>query len=163
MNRSIAASLLLVTCLAGCQTRRGGKIGVGLGLGISLLGMVLVSSDSGDEGPPPEVVRAMALPGLLIAIPSLLIALTGTEEAEPPPPPPVVHEPSAHELAQARAWALTKQAAAAARSGDCVTARGLDVPVRQLDDDFHATVFVRDAAIARCLAAPATGSPAPGG
>jgi hypothetical protein len=28
--------------------------------------------------------------------------------------------------------------------------------VRDLDRDFHDTVFVRDAAIARCLAAPPT-------
>lgn len=49
------------------------------------------------------------------------------------------------------AWTLTKQAASAARSGDCEAVRGLDSSVRALDAEFHASVFMRDAAIARCV------------
>ncbi len=49
------------------------------------------------------------------------------------------------------AWDLTKQAAAAARQADCAKVRELSRRVAALDADFHASVFVRDVAIARCL------------
>jgi hypothetical protein len=56
--------------------------------------------------------------------------------------------------ARARAGTLWKRAAAAARADDCVTVRDLDPKVRELDVEFHAVVFSRDVAIARCLATP---------
>ena len=40
---------------------------------------------------------------------------------------------------------------AAARAGDCLTVIADGDLVRQLDAEFHATVFVRDVAIAGCL------------
>ena len=62
--------------------------------------------------------------------------------------------------AWARAWVATQQAAAAARQGDCALVRNLEVFVRQLDEEFHNTVFKRDVAIARCVAPPVE-TPAP--
>lgn len=50
------------------------------------------------------------------------------------------------------AWQLTKQAAAAARGGDCETTAALEQVVRGLDAEFHRTVFMRDAAIIQCTA-----------
>jgi hypothetical protein len=57
----------------------------------------------------------------------------------------------ARSAARAEANALSKRAAAAARADDCVSVRTLDPQVRALDVEFHALVFLRDIAIARCL------------
>src|SRR5664279_4750589 len=49
-----------------------------------------------------------------------------------------------------RAGILTKAAVDAARTGDCATVAKLDVEVREIDADFHDTVFVRDVGIGEC-------------
>ena len=56
------------------------------------------------------------------------------------------------EIARDTAWQLTKQAAAAARNNQCDEVRTTSRRVHALDEEFHATVFTRDVAIARCLA-----------
>lgn len=53
-----------------------------------------------------------------------------------------------------RAWALTQEAATAAREGKCARVRELGAKVEAVDPRTRATVFAGDAAIARCLAAP---------
>jgi hypothetical protein len=64
-----------------------------------------------------------------------------------------VEEEARNTRARARehAWVLTKQAALAARNGNCELVRETSAKVRAEDADFHATVFVHDVAIARCL------------
>lgn len=52
------------------------------------------------------------------------------------------------------AVALWKQATAAARVPDCISVRALDPQLRTLDSEFHAVVFMRDVAIARCMQIP---------
>lgn len=54
--------------------------------------------------------------------------------------------------ARGRAWAVTQEAAAAARRGDCTAALKLGEDVRALDAELHETVFTRDRAIAACIA-----------
>ena len=64
-----------------------------------------------------------------------------------------------------QAWQLMQPAATAARAGVCTTVSRVDAQIRALDDDFHSAVFVRDVAIARCLAPvtspAASSSPSP--
>jgi len=52
---------------------------------------------------------------------------------------------------RATAWELTKQAAGAAREQDCTQVQAIAPRVRELDFDFHTSVFMRDVAIQRCL------------
>ncbi|HEY5947453.1 MAG TPA: hypothetical protein VIV40_18245 [Kofleriaceae bacterium] len=54
---------------------------------------------------------------------------------------------------RAAAWELTKQAAGAARDQDCTQVQAIDPRVRDLDVEFHVSVFMRDVAIQRCLRA----------
>lgn len=49
-----------------------------------------------------------------------------------------------------RAWVLTKEAATAARAGDCARVRRTAAVVEDLDREFHSAVFARDVAIASC-------------
>ena len=51
---------------------------------------------------------------------------------------------------------LLRSARNAAGRGDCATVVEIDIQMRKIDADFHDTVFVRDAALARCLAPNAT-------
>ena len=68
-----------------------------------------------------------------------------TEESAPPL--------TRRERNRATAWELTKQAADAARGQDCTQVQAIDPRVRDLDMDFHVSVFMRDVAIQRCLRA----------
>lgn len=52
------------------------------------------------------------------------------------------------------AWRTAKEAIAAAQADDCEVARKLGLQVLALDSEVHATVFVPDPAIKRCLAPP---------
>ncbi len=55
------------------------------------------------------------------------------------------------ERERATAWELTQQAASAARMEDCTQVQAIAPRVRELDMDFHVSVFMRDVAIQRCL------------
>ena len=55
---------------------------------------------------------------------------------------------------RATAWELTKQAAESARERDCTQVQAIAPRVRDLDMEFHVSVFMRDVAIQRCLRQP---------
>jgi len=65
--------------------------------------------------------------------------------------------------AQAReqAWTLTREAATAARDDTCAIVMERSAQVRELDLEFHDTVFVRDVAIKRCMDAASARSAQP--
>ena len=56
--------------------------------------------------------------------------------------------------ARVQASARLRAAAEAARRGDCESVRAASDDVLAIDREFHAVVFVRDVAIARCLGPP---------
>jgi len=59
------------------------------------------------------------------------------------------------------AWQLTKQAMTAARADDCNLVKELDARVRELDAELHASTFLRDEAIRRCIGLPSGLFPPP--
>ena len=136
------------------------RVGVASGVAITAIGIGMRTNTFGHGGDtdPKDVAFIPLTIGLAILIPSLAMLLSEKPEpapkAETPKPDPAV---SLREQTQAKAWDLTKQAAAAARAGDCPTAVKLDGEVRALDADFHTSVTARDAAIARCVATPTPG------
>jgi len=60
---------------------------------------------------------------------------------------------SAQSQADEAAWDLTKRAREAARTGDCARVKKIEPAVKDKDPSFHDVVFMRDAAIQRCLQA----------
>lgn len=79
---------------------------------------------------------------------------------EQPPEAPLgavggpVEQPTPQQIqleARKQAWAITQQAQAAARANDCGTVLALSGKVQATDADFYDTIFIKDAAIRRCL------------
>lgn len=148
----------------GCETRRQAKVGIGVGLGVLAIGGFLVSGAAGPGGEtdPEDYAGPFLIVGGIITAVSLGFYMARLDSSQAPAPAAdPAAERAARERAEARdrAWQLTKQAAAAARAGDCATVVTHDATVKQLDADFHATVFLRDAGIARCLAPPPLAPP----
>jgi hypothetical protein len=141
------AASLLVGC-AGPQaikTRRYAELSLGASLLGVLAGGLAIAALPGEK--PILIPITVAFGGLAVA--SVIVygvAFANSPPAEPPPPPPALPD---H---RAEAWALTQEAQAAARTGDCERVKMLGEMVRQFDAGVHDSVFMRDVAIARCLA-----------
>lgn len=140
---------LVVVMLVGCADR-GTSLKVAFGGAVaSATGVGLLKSFEGDDEVPPNLVAISALMlfgGALVAVVWGTDAALTPDPPESPPPPEAPRHPG-----RAQAWALTKEAAAAARHEDCASVRAADTTVRDLDAELHAVVFERDVAIARCL------------
>jgi hypothetical protein len=108
------------------ELRRNGKIFSLTGLALMTVGLVVFVS--APKEPPPGPIRW----------------------SPPPPPPPEVVRQRAE--ARAVAWKWTKDLAESARAGDCERVKRRAPEVQAVDPELYATVFVRDVAIARCLA-----------
>jgi hypothetical protein len=95
----------------------------------------------------------LSMSGLALLVVGLVGVLGDDPKPHAPPRPPRDPETEARAEARQRAWDLTKEAAAAARAGDCNAVLVATLRVQAIDAEFHATVFVRDVAIAQCLQA----------
>ncbi len=113
--------------------------------------------DGPSQGTKNEVVVFTAIAAVL-AVSAVYGFIRIDPAAAPAPPDRPDPAPPAPPQQPKTAWQLTQDAAAAARAGDCETARKADSAVRGLDASYHDTVFVRDPAIARCLAATSAGN-----
>jgi hypothetical protein len=163
MQRCVA--VVLVAALGtGCSTvHTGGKIGTGVGLGLIAISIAMSQGVGGPGGEtdPEDVAFIPLTAGITILLPSLVLMLATSEEPDQPHQRDAPSAPTRSGEADKReqAWQMTKLAAKAARDGDCASALETGKLVANLDADFHATVFVHDAAIARCLATPSPTAP----
>ena len=147
--RAVAAVVVLASLATGCAGQQAHRVRrrSELAIGGSLIGVIAGSLAIGAfPGEKPIFIGITAGFGGLAVASTIVycIALSNEPPPEPPPRPPA---PPDH---RAEAWAFTQQAQTAARAGDCATVATLDRQVAALDPSFHAVVFARDAAIARC-------------
>lgn len=155
------ASLSIAACLlVGCsasqakKTRRRAELGIGASL-VGVIGGSLGIAAFPDHKP--VFIGITATFGGLAIASAVVYAIAHSNVPDDPPPPPPKQIPEGRD----EAWQLTKQAQTAARAGDCATVMELDVRVRELDLELHATAFARDVAIARCLTPVPTREPQP--
>jgi len=160
MQQCVAVVLSCALAL-GCS-HGAAKGGVIAGVGITGIGVAMAAGafGPGGETDPEDLAFIPLTVGIVVGLTSLFIMLSTKDPDEKPAAaaPPKDPAREQRERDRARAWELTKEAAAAARQDDCAPALRLDAEVKTLDGDVHAKTFARDAAIARCLATP---SPAP--
>lgn len=146
--------IVILALVVGCGDRHTNMKVAFAGAAASASGALLLQSFEGDDDVPVNLAIGSVL---LLYGGGIVAALWGgaafaqyLDEEAPTRPPPAPGTVVREE--RAAAWALTKEAAAAARRDDCEAVRAAEVSVRDLDAEFHAVVFLRDVAIARCLA-----------
>src|ERR1700733_11188293 len=144
-------AVAVVIALAGCGIRHPQQTmhRAELTLGGALLGVLLTSAAMGALPDHKDVIIPFTIGFGAVGLVSLGVYLAADGADEPTnqraQPPNTV----AAQRADEDAWTLTKRAAAAARANDCKTVGKISPKVHDLDADFHAKVFSRDAAIAR--------------
>lgn len=146
--RSISLALTLALCAcAPTHARRNARYAE-YAIGASLAGMIVGSALIGafPDHKPAGVAVVATFGGLAVISAIVYGAEYSSIPSDGPPPAPPDHRPEA--------WELTKQAQAAARSGDCATVRSLAPRIRELDPGVHDVVFMRDAAVGKCMFAP---------
>jgi hypothetical protein len=144
---------LLAFVLGGCTLRQGIAAG---GAAVGTTGVIVLNSAYHDDQDDANVTPGATL--LVAGLVTMFVA-AALEEHERTRPEPIVvvreaPKPSKTVERRAAAGQLTKAAQAAARRDECDRVKVLDGQVHELDADLHAVVFMRDAAIQRCLAMP---------
>jgi hypothetical protein len=168
MRRAAVTSLALIVtagCVPSDKRRRASWEAALFGGGIAATGLAIASTARNDEERGAVFVIALPLIGAgLLAIVYGLDAtgVIGRLEPDELPKRESIQDQALRAAAarkarrdhdRERAWQLTKASAAAARTGDCHVAIDFDDEIDALDPEFHDVVFLRDAAIARCLGA----------
>ena len=125
------------------MAHRAGEVATAAGL-IGVLGAGVIASLYPAED---DTIMTVGLGFVPISLVGALVYIATDEKANEDHAPTLTRR----ERNRAAAWDLTKQAAGAARDKDCTQVQAIAPRVRDLDIDFHVSVFMRDVAIQRCL------------
>jgi hypothetical protein len=150
MIRVVAVVLVLACGCTQTQARkahRAGEVATAAGLIGVLVAGVVASLVPAHEDP----IMTVGLTFVPISLVGALVYIATDSKVNREHSEPTL---TRRERNRASAWELTKQAAGAARDKDCTQVQAIDPRVRNLDMEFHVSVFMRDAAIQRCLRAP---------
>jgi len=169
--------VLLLTMSTACTTRRQSLIAMGVGAAMFAGSALMIHDSSQDDDGPPllgllAAVGAVGGAGMFVLSGINAIDTPWSDDVTPRVkwdvasydacmrrrsegcgiPPTAAERAAQRDSVRERAWLITTAIESAARAGDCAAVVRADAEVAALDADFHATVFRRDAAIARCLA-----------
>ena len=146
MMRAVAVVLVLACGCTQTQARkahRAGEVATAGGLVGVLTCGVVAALDPAHE----DAIMTVGLGFVPISVLGALVYISTDSRANEDHGPVLTRR----ERNRATAWDLTKQAAEAAREQDCTQVQAIAPRVRDLDVDFHVSVFMRDVAIQRCL------------
>lgn len=148
---------VLVVALSGCSTQsaREARFG-GMVVGVGGLGAGVVAGGFAVAGAEPYLYQsALLLGGIALLVggsiffPSQFrLQCYERYDAEDAAIAAAVRQ---SEAVRGAAWALTQEAARAARGGNCERVKDLGGQVEAIDPETRRTVFATDVAIARCL------------
>jgi hypothetical protein len=144
----VACVVLALVC--GCtqtQARKAHRAGEVATAG-GLLGVLVAGVSAAVVSAHDDTIIAVGLLFVPVSVVGALVYIGTDDEVRGHAEVPTL---TRRERNRAAAWELTKQAADAARTEDCTQVQALAPRVRDLDTELHLAVFMRDAAIQRCL------------
>lgn len=156
--RTCALVVAASTATAGCTVTRNQKVALG-GAAATVAGTIVLATDTADTMPPMRGDTGINYTtavggGVLIGGLIVLFAAAAMEERLHEHRPTVIRIADRSRVdtqLRAQAWQLSKAAFIAARRGDCPHVQVLAQRIRELDSDMHETVFLRDAAVQKCV------------
>jgi hypothetical protein len=147
MFRVAALVALLATGCTTPQARKAHRAGE-IATAVGLVGMLVAGTTASALPAHEDAILRAGLVFVPISVVGALVYISTDKEANQRDHTPTL---TRRERRRLEAWELTKQAGVAAREKDCTQVEAIDPRVRDLDQDFHVVVFMRDAAIQRCL------------
>lgn len=144
--RPLVLVVVLASACTQTQARRAHRVGE-VATAAGLLGMLASVTIATAIPAREETFTTAGLAFIPVAVLGALLYITTDSLARRELERPL----SRRERHRAAAWELTKRAASAARTEDCTQVQAIAPRVRDLDVDFHVSVFMRDVAIQRCL------------
>jgi uncharacterized membrane protein len=147
MFRVAALVALLATACTTPQARRAHRAGE-VATAAGLIGMLIAGTSASLVHSHKDAILSGGLVFVPISVVGALVYIATDKQAMATEHVPTL---TRRERLRLQAWELTKQAGAAAREQDCRQVEAIDPRVRDLDFDFHVSVFMRDVAIQRCL------------